>query len=408
MDYLKALPVEIWREILSNIPSHWRYGGILSHRPLCLYEDNRLGYKLGRNDQRQLAQILLVCKQLAPLVEEVLYTDVCLKTVHICNGDFERLARVIHTSTRRRRGEWTRVIRADVSQVDQLSSLCLSGRISTICPNLEAYHQIDDATRSIIGQSNGLQGDLALGLLPGWLATITVLTISGYQISWINLHILFQACHNLETLTLLAMQVIAHPGPACLTPLKKLKRLTMNAICATALPSERWHLPMLQSLGVELFPSRDMEQLTSLLQNSGETLVTLHLIHEWTTHLRSSRVAPSHILDYCPKIRHLEIAFVEQVPELTAGHKWNKFHPLETLTILLPADTWDSILTKLTPQFSKNMFPNLKKVNIILSKEYASPGAEPTGHVEVAPRVAAKRVFPWCEICVERRSGGLF
>ncbi|KAG8761149.1 hypothetical protein FRC14_006856 [Serendipita sp. 396] len=391
MDYLKALPVEIWREILSNIPSHWRYGGILSHRPLCLYDDNRLGYKLGRNDQRQLAQSLLVCKQLTPLVEEVLYTDVCLKTVHICNGDFERLARVMHTSTSRLRGEWTRVIRVDVSQVDQLSSLCLSGRISTICPNLEAYHQIDDAIRSITGQSNGLEGDVTLGLLPGWLTTITVLTLSGYQISWIKLQFLFQACHNLETLTLLAMQIIAHPARARLTPLK-LKRLTMNA----------------RFSGVELFSSRDIEQLTSLLQNFGETLVALHLIHEWTTHLRSSRAAPSHILDYCPRIRHLEIAFVEQVPELTAGHKWNKFHPLETLTILLPADTWDSILTKLAPQFSKNMFPNLKKVNIILSKEYASPGAEPTGHVEVAPRVAAKRVFPWCEICVERRSGGLF
>ncbi|KAG8823488.1 hypothetical protein FRC17_009313 [Serendipita sp. 399] len=387
MDYLKALPVEIWRQILFNIPSHWKYGGILSHIPLCLYSDLQSGYAQGRRDQRELVGLLLICRQLLPLVEEVLYTDVCLRTVHLCNGEFERLARVKFATASRRRGEWVKIIRADVTNVDQLAALYLSSRLPNICPNLQAYHQIDH--RRIATQSNGLQGDIALGLLPGWLKTITSLPLSGHQLSCMTLSPILQLCSNLEILSLLALELVRHPIPESFPTLQRLKVLTMNSPCVSALSQVKWNLPMLQTLGVELSLARDTEQLASLIQVYGSKLVALHFIDGWNT--SSPRVIPPRFLDYCPMIRQLEIAIDETPPVLTIGYD---SHPLERLTILLRATSWSTTLSQLSPNFSQSMFPKLRKVFLVLLLGHSYPHAHPKGHVGVAIQEAASRIFP--------------
>lgn len=106
MDFLDALPAEIWREILFQVPAPWIYGAHLSDDPLIRSRSYLMNASTIEDAQIERLSLVLVCKALRPLAEELLFTEVNFGSFTTANI----FSIIADSNGERRRGYWTKRI----------------------------------------------------------------------------------------------------------------------------------------------------------------------------------------------------------------------------------------------------------------------------------------------------------
>src|SRR4051812_46810415 len=109
MDFLNALPPEVWGQIIAfSAQSPAEIANPLRH----LSHFDQIDYDSIKDHQSYVAGLQTVCKLLYPFVKEYLFVEVLLKNTQSCEA-FLKIA-YIQAPTRKRYGEYTRSIYLNV------------------------------------------------------------------------------------------------------------------------------------------------------------------------------------------------------------------------------------------------------------------------------------------------------
>ncbi|KAG8830873.1 hypothetical protein FRC17_004137 [Serendipita sp. 399] len=148
MDYLHALPTELWREILLTTRAEYDWGplgrafGSFVHDSIWIGDAERARHQ----GQAKFLGLLRTCKTLYPLVEEAAWSSICLAIHSTLDQLFIDAALGIGASGQPR-GRSTKTVHVTFkcSQDGHLDTYNLVNPwlLHTICPNLHEYNLID-------------------------------------------------------------------------------------------------------------------------------------------------------------------------------------------------------------------------------------------------------------------------
>lgn len=212
MNLPKSLPTEIWREIFIQIPTPWIYGIHLDNDPIFSSKSYLMnGYTIG-STQCERAALVLICKALRPLAEELLFSEVNLSSLRAAII----FSKSVQSNEGRKQGYWTKRIsiatfkpkRAPDEQGSRWRWDRVFHRIQTGCPRLTTVHL----------QEAGIRIAPRLILPALLLDKLTTLTLEGgvmtpHHISYINSN-----CPSLTYLRIGEIEKISGPCVAMSFP----------------------------------------------------------------------------------------------------------------------------------------------------------------------------------------------
>jgi hypothetical protein len=349
-DYLKALPVEVWRDIFSRATARRLNLHNLAN-PIDI--SRRIDLEKITAAQIDLAEWLTICTSLLPIIEELLYEEVAFESHKSLKRFLKRASSRLPNG--RNRGEWTMSIFYTVMVEVNPSTFVAS------CPNLKTLWV-------------ELDGWLPRGCWAGdWCRSIVALSYSTDNLNWNDLDLISTRCPQLIFFQLLGDEDYSEPVPApgpgsiefpqlqyFLSGRGELSKFNLKNI---AFPSIR-HLRF-DSFGNEL---------QYLVKQYGRRLTTLE-ISPLVIDQSDQEAIPKDLFNLCPLLERFIFPFDTTPPfdhpEAFTPHQW-----LDTLMLREHQNryTFDNVVDLLidhTSFFCEKNFPNVRLVIVELAAHHA-------------------------------------
>jgi hypothetical protein len=349
MDFLNALPPEVWRHIVA-LSAEYTFSGAR-----CLSYFDQIDYDTIKDNQLHLSRLQLVCRALYPFVEEFLYSDVLLISTRGCEA-FLRSA-TTQKSNGRTYGERTKSIYFNF----RTSSFNpeIAGKVLVTCPNLVSLQVNIESRRADSSIPLFLQMDTSGRLLLNSFAWTGVAAFT-------ELRQLSLRYPKLASLKL---------GSNCpiygAVTFPSVERLSINLTNFHNRIGTFLDLPSLKHLHLQMY--RGLE-LYSILQDEGHKLLSLELAQAYVG--LDNIFLPKDLFELCPKLEYLAFENVGTIsPQFLANSQGAADHPLSTLVIYL--DFWDLTRHLLSLQchaknFAPEWCPNLRSV-LLIRRSWGDP-----------------------------------
>lgn len=361
MNFLEALPTELWREILFQIPTTWIYGAHLSNDPLFRSGSYLMNNCTIEDTQIERAALVLVCKALCPLAEELLFTEVNLRSF----SSASIFSKIAEPNGEKRRGYWTKRI----SVPRPLSSRPGGWReprerwekifqsIQAACPRLVTLHL----------QETGFKSNPNLMLPNSLMGRLTTLTISEGVITPEILSFISSSCPQLNCLSIGYVKL--QDGAYNAVSFPRVRQLTLASYIHTlSNPLESITFPRLEWLFFHARIIFQRERQEFILRHKS-SLVGIEIGQRMAPLPRDfapSAELPSYISE-CPNLRTLSIEVDSNSLDVSTQVHHGPHANLETLILKLkPSVEYDA--PSYARYFSQERFPSLATVQLVHQK----------------------------------------
>ena len=357
MNYLAFLPEEVWRAIFVMIPAPWIYGADISSDPLLLFRSHQINYEEMKDTQSERLSLLLICKAMRPIAEELLYSEVCLTSLFVAEKFTTAATMAPHCDGRRSPGWWTRRLILDTREwtVSPFELANILKAINSACPNLACVH-MEQGSWGLGRTTRGVRLLRARGL--------RTLTVTGTDLKAENLTEIARRYPNL-------VHLHVYPSTAMYGRLQSmqfphLRRLSLsshvvhemaNACVAISLPNLEW-------LSIRITRASVVPALHAFCSQHGSALAGLELYVDVGKSTSRPVILPSRFFDFGAHLKTLVLSpsIALEFSETTA--------PLEGLTeVQIRVDVFQSMFTAydFAQYFGPSRFPNMRRIIIVLN-----------------------------------------
>jgi hypothetical protein len=350
MDFLHSIPEELWRAIFVMIPIPWIYGADLSSDPLQLFRSHQMDPERIKNTQSQRLELMLVCKAMWPLAEELLYSEVYFPNP-ITVSKFSKAAR-LSRGGRASPGWWTRRVSIDTRGWVLSTVARTLEMIKQTCPNITCVH--------IEQGSWGIQKAIPKG--SSLLRDLRTLTVTGVSLRAEDLTEIENNCPHLIYLHLYPSTALYGRLQSMTFP--NLRRLSISSHLVQEMVDTKIGISFpLEWLSIRITRANVIPALHKFCHQHRSNLVGLELYVDVGASTSRPVILPSDFLDFGVNLRTVIIS-----PSI-ALESSKAITPMEGLNeVILRVDVYHSMFSALAfaEYFAPSRFPHLRRILLVL------------------------------------------
>jgi hypothetical protein len=264
MDYLSLLPIELWKEIFLQIPTHWSIGSDRSRDPLIFLKKFGFGLRGTIRAQSERAKLLGICKSLMPLAESILFSEVCLTSIAKITS-FASVATAVREGGYRR-GDLTRRISIYLV-TSEFEHVLASDSLKMACPNLATLHVFSDDIPVVAWQA----------WMDHWKEDIKVFTWTDFRLSFDDMFTVASHFIRLTSLDLGSFTVFQSTTSTQTYTFPSVRRLVLNRLCLQRFDISKLTCPSLEWLSVNIPAHIPIHKIDEFVQRHSDTVTGLDI-----------------------------------------------------------------------------------------------------------------------------------